>query len=118
MNGQDARQVYEVTRQLVERLRAGEGPAFLICDTYRFHGHHVGDIDRGYYRSKEEELTWTSERDPLTNLSDWLTTEGLADEQILDSIEADTKTEIEKALEFALATPYPDPGEVDKHVYA
>lgn len=118
VNGQDARQVYEVTRQLVERLRAGEGPAFLICDTYRFHGHHVGDIDRGYYRSKEEELSWTSERDPLTNLSDWLTAEGLADEQILDSIEADTKTEIEKALEFALATPYPDPGEVDKHVYA
>ena len=35
----------------------GEGPAFLLCHTYRYHGHHVGDINRAYYRSQEEEET-------------------------------------------------------------
>jgi len=118
VDGQDAAQVYQVTSKLVNRLRAGNGPAFLICDTYRFHGHHVGDIDRAYYRSKDEEAIWKSERDPLTMMASWLTAEGLADEQIFNSIEAETRTEIEEAVEFALEAPYPDPGEVNKHVYA
>ena len=34
---------------------AATGPAFLLCETYRYHGHHVGDVDRAYYRSTEEE---------------------------------------------------------------
>ena len=39
----------------------GEGPAFLECKTYRYYGHHVGDINREYYRSKEEEKEWKDE---------------------------------------------------------
>ena len=38
-----------------DRARRGDGPAFLLCNTYRYHGHHVGDINREYYRSKQEE---------------------------------------------------------------
>src|SRR5216683_2058386 len=55
VDGQDVRAVYGATSAFVERARRGEGPAFLLCNTYRYHGHHVGDVDRGYYRSKEEE---------------------------------------------------------------
>ena len=43
-------------------------PRFLLCNTYRYHGHHVGDINREYYRSKQEEQKWKTERDPITNL--------------------------------------------------
>ena len=118
VDGQDVKAVYSVTRKLVERLRAGEGPAFLICDTYRFKGHHVGDIDRAYYRSKEEEQHWVSDRDPLQLLSSWLLEQGLADEKIFDSIDQDTRKKVEAALNFALDAPYPEPSEVDKHVYA
>src|SRR5215469_9465553 len=55
VDGQDVRAVYAVAQALVERARKGEGPAFLVCNTYRYHGHHVGDINREYYRSKQEE---------------------------------------------------------------
>ncbi len=48
VDGQDARAVYAVTEQLVDRCRRGEGPAFLLVNTYRFTGHHVGDISRDY----------------------------------------------------------------------
>ena len=58
VDGQDVRAVYTVTKRLVERARSGEGPAFLMANTYRFMGHHVGDISREYYRSKQEEQTW------------------------------------------------------------
>src|SRR5437016_4937121 len=56
VDGQDVRAVYATAQRLVERARKGEGPAFLVCDTYRYHGHHVGDINREYYRSKQEEM--------------------------------------------------------------
>src|SRR2546429_1160413 len=58
VDGQDVRAVYAPAQRLVERARKGEGPAFLVCDTYRYHGHHVGDINREYYRSKQEEQEW------------------------------------------------------------
>ena len=66
VDGQDVRAVYAITQKLVERARNGEGPSILFCDTYRFHGHHVGDIAREYYRSKQEEQTWKTDRDPVT----------------------------------------------------
>ena len=56
VDGQDVRPVYAAAHAHGRtRARAGEGPAFLLCNTYRYYGHHVGDIQRTYYRSKEEE---------------------------------------------------------------
>src|SRR5436190_24390351 len=48
VDGQDVRAVYATAHRLVERARQGEGPAFLVCNTYRYTGHHVGDINREY----------------------------------------------------------------------
>jgi len=116
--GQDVRLVYATMLPLVERARKGEGPSFLICDTYRYYGHHVGDIDRTYYRSKEEEAEWKSNQDPLTLFSTWLLEDEIADQAVIDQINSDTETEAEAALNFALEAPYPDESEVDLHVYA
>src|SRR3989337_3099218 len=46
VDGQDVRKVHAAATQIVERVRAGAGPAFLVCNTYRFMGHHVGDVNR------------------------------------------------------------------------
>ncbi len=117
VDGQDVRAVHMTTRRLVERARRGEGPAFLLCHTYRFHGHHVGDISREYYRSKEEEAQWR-QRDPLTVLSTWLIDEGMAEQAILERIDTEVRGEVEQAVEFALNAPYPAKSEVTRHVYA
>lgn len=118
VDGQDVRKVYETTRRLVERARQGEGPAFLLCNTYRYRGHHVGDIDRAYYRSKEEELEWQTERDPLKILADWLLEKGLTEQAVLDQIDQEAQNEIESGADYATKAPYPEESEVDLHVYA
>ena len=118
VDGQDIRAVYLTAQRLIERARRGEGPAFLICNTYRYHGHHVGDVNRAYYRSKEEEQRWVTERDPLKTLTQWLTDQHLADAGIFEQIEKEARDEIQAAVDFALKAPYPDPIEVDQHVYA
>src|SRR6188472_458365 len=79
VDGQDVRAVYAITQKLVERARKGEGPSILFCDTYRFHGHHVGDIAREYYRSKQEEQVWKTDRDPVTLMAKNLSALGIAD---------------------------------------
>src|SRR5882724_3126193 len=79
VDGQDVREVHAVASRLVERARRGEGPAFLLCNTYRYRGHHVGDVDRAYYRSKAEETLWRDERDPIAMLTTLIHEKGLAD---------------------------------------
>lgn len=118
VDGQDVRAVYTTMLRLVSRARRGEGPAFLVCNTYRFLGHHVGDVNRDYYRSKDEENYWRNERDPLKNLAAWLTETGLAETSIFGQIEQDIANEVTAAVEFALNAPFPNPEEVTEDVYA
>lgn len=118
VDGQDVRQVYTTAMRLVEQVRAGQGPAFLLCHTYRFYGHHVGDVNRSYYRSKEEEAEWKTQRDPLKILVTWMIDEAITDEGVLKQIEQAVRTEAEAAVRFALDAPYPELSEVNQHVYA
>jgi acetoin:2,6-dichlorophenolindophenol oxidoreductase subunit alpha len=118
VDGQDVRAVYAAATGAVERGRAGEGPSFLVLNTYRFRGHHVGDVDRAYYRAKDEETQWESERDPIRLHGAWLVEQGHADETALERIEQEARDEVATGVEFALEAPFPDPSEVDQHVYA
>lgn len=118
VDGQDVRAVYATTQRAVERARQGEGPAFIVCHTYRYHGHHVGDIQRTYYRTKEEEHQWMTQRDPLQLLSSWLIEQHMADPQTFEQIERRVRSEVAAGVQFALNAPFPDPREVDQHVYA
>ncbi|MGO8950259.1 MAG: thiamine pyrophosphate-dependent dehydrogenase E1 component subunit alpha [Ktedonobacterales bacterium] len=118
VDGQDVRQVYASAGRLVERARQGDGPGFLLANTYRYFGHHVGDIQRAYYRSKEEEEFWKEERDPITILSNWLLQEKLTDEVHLESIRAEAQAEVDAGVEFGLNAPFPSASEVTDHVYA
>ena len=118
VDGQNVREVNETAQKLVERARKGEGPAFMLCSTYRYHGHHVGDIAREYYRPKAEELEWKNKRDPLKVLSNWLTENQMADTGIFEQIESSVDKEMEAAVNFALNAPFPAPEEVSNHVYA
>src|SRR5215471_15227270 len=46
VDGQNVHAVYRAAKDMIDRARRGEGPGFLVCDTYRYHGHHIGDINR------------------------------------------------------------------------
>jgi pyruvate dehydrogenase E1 component alpha subunit len=117
VDGQDVQAVHATMRRLVERARRGEGPAFLECKTYRYYGHHVGDVNREY-RTREEEQEWMTKRDPLETLASRLTAQGLADASVFERIQADVKAEIDGGVQYALAAPYPAPDQVDQDVYA
>lgn len=118
VDGQDVRAVYAATQRAVAAAREGQGPAFLLCHTYRFLGHHVGDVNRAYYRSKDEEQRWKATRDPLQVLAVWMAAQRLALPADVAQVESRVRVEVTSGLEFALTASYPDPHEVDQHVYA
>jgi TPP-dependent pyruvate/acetoin dehydrogenase alpha subunit len=118
VDGQDVLAVNDLATKLVARARKGEGPFFIELETYRYHGHHVGDINREYYRSKEEEKDWRENRDPIGKFGAWLTKEGIASAEELEALEAEIRDAAKQAVEYALDAKYPDVGEVDQHVFA
>jgi TPP-dependent pyruvate/acetoin dehydrogenase alpha subunit len=118
VDGQDVRAVYAVASRVVGEARAGKGPAFLLCNTYRYRGHHVGDVNREYYRGKQEENIWLTTRDPIKILGDWMISKKFTDQPALDKIQAAVKSEMEEAVAFANKSPYPGVEQVEEDVYA
>lgn len=118
VDGQDVRAVNAIAEKLVARARAGQGPSFIEVDTYRYSGHHVGDINREYYRSKSEEQLWKSDRDPIKLHSKWLIEHDHADIAELDRITGEARSEMESAVKFAVNASYPSVDQVEQDVYA
>lgn len=117
VDGQDVFAVHAAAAEAVARARRGEGPSFIVSHTYRYRGHHVGDVDRSYYRSKEEEQEWQRERDPISRLAARLLDSGIRPDQ-LEATEEQAETEVREGVQFGLEAPFPDPSEVTDDVYA
>jgi pyruvate dehydrogenase E1 component alpha subunit len=115
VDGNDLPAVAAASGQAVARARAGEGPTLLECLTYRIRGHSKSD--RNLYRTKEEIESWR-EADPSPRLEAELLRHGLVEQRDLDQLEAAAQREIDAALEFAKASPSPDPAQLARDVYA
>jgi acetoin:2,6-dichlorophenolindophenol oxidoreductase subunit alpha len=118
VDGQDVRAVYSTAGAAVERARRGEGPSFVVASTYRFLGHHVGDVDRSYYREGDEEARWKSERDPIALHAAWIGERGFASSDELERVDATVAERVAASVAQALEAPFPPESEVDQHVYA
>ena len=117
VDGQDVIAVNKLASDLVEKARKGKGPFFIELMTYRYHGHHVGDINRTYYRSKEEETEWKQNRDPIEILGAFLKTEGIANDGELQELYSKVRNEAREAVDYAINAAYPDESEVNMHVF-
>jgi len=118
VDGNDVLAVYQAATWATARARAGEGPSFIECETYRWHGHHMGDQGDTYgYRTQEEVESWMA-KCPIRRFSTHLLSENLTDAATLQQIDTEVQQLIDKAVEYAKQSPYPDPAEVFKDVYA
>ncbi len=115
VDGMDVLAVREAVAEAVERARKGEGPTLIEAKTYRWYGHSRSDPRA--YRTKEEEKEWR-DRDPIPNFAQRLVESGIATKEEVDQVEFDVEDEIDEATEFALNSPWPDPAEVEKFVFA
>ncbi|MEV7781103.1 thiamine pyrophosphate-dependent dehydrogenase E1 component subunit alpha [Kitasatospora sp. NPDC088351] len=112
VDGMDTEAVRSAAEEAVGRARAGGGPAFLECRTYRFEGHHTMERRMKLrYRTPEEVAGWRA-RDPLLRAAEAI---GAARGEALD---AEVAAELAEAERFALASEHPDPAGALDHLYA
>ena len=112
VDGQDPEKVLKATEAAVARARAGNGPTFLECVTYRFDAHHTFEHRaRLTYRSTEEISTGRS-RDPVQIQGARLTAAQRA------GVDAEVEALLDAAAGFALGSAHPDPAAALEYLYA
>ncbi len=118
VDGNDVMAVYEAAQDAARRARNGEGPTLLECKTYRWRGHYEGEADRTYtYRTAEEIEGW-KKGCPIERFRKKLLEEETFVQEDFDRINLEVKQEIEEAIRFAEDSPFPEPEDALKGLYA
>lgn len=110
IDGNDVLSVFKTSNKLIEKTRAGDGPEFLECMTYRHRGH-VGpnfDIDKGL-RSKSELNDWMK-KDPVGQIEKKMIAAKLATKKELDDIRDDIADKVKIAQKKAMSARWPSCG--------
>jgi pyruvate dehydrogenase E1 component alpha subunit len=111
---QDVIAINAAAREAVDRARNGGGPSLIEADTYRFHDH-IGRAEREN-RPREEVERWRA-RDPIEIMRAMLIEKAITTNESSERIVEEVRREIEEAIEFAEASPQPDPSELLTDVY-
>ncbi len=116
VDGNDVIAVYTAMTEAVAHCRAGRGPRFIECKTYRMAGHAAHDKYESYMPM--ELLAEWSDKDPLKRLEQALRADRAIDDEQLEGIRSRVKDEVLEAVERADADGYADPAEAHQGVFA
>jgi pyruvate dehydrogenase E1 component alpha subunit len=111
--------LYEVRAGMDKFLRAAREeskPAVVEIRTYRYRGHSVADPD-STYRSKAEIEEYRRTKDPIQVFQNALLAEGVLTDALVEQIDNEARAEAETAADFAEASPYPTPEDIQSDVY-
>ncbi|MEQ8626302.1 pyruvate dehydrogenase (acetyl-transferring) E1 component subunit alpha [Ekhidna sp.] len=100
--------VHNAVAKAAKRARKGDGPTFLEFRTYRYKGHSMSDPAK--YRTKEE-LEEYKNQDPIEQVKQVILKKKWSTEDELKEIDKKIKEEVQKAVDFAEESPWPDPSE-------
>jgi TPP-dependent pyruvate/acetoin dehydrogenase alpha subunit len=115
VDGNDTLAVYDAVWRAAEAARRGDGPSLVEAHTIRWVGHFEGDPQA--YRSKTE-VEEGRRRDPIARLCDWLAERGLLDPAGAERARAAVVAEIQDAVAFAEASPFPEPADALTDLFA
>lgn len=115
VDGQDVVAVHLAADSAAGRARAGQGPTFLECKTYRYYGHHQSD-DPLRYRTREEEAL-AKDRDCIKRFREQVLGLQILQDEELNAIDLRCRKLLDEAVTFARESPVPDRSELFEKVY-
>jgi TPP-dependent pyruvate/acetoin dehydrogenase alpha subunit len=119
VDGNDVLAVREAARTAVERARRGDGPTLLHCQTFRSLFHAMRDVPPPETRSADLVAQWSSpDRDPIARLESHLIASGIAAPAEVQAIRDRVKGDLDAAVSFAEASPWPDPKDLLVDMFA
>lgn len=116
-DGTDVIDVYEKSKKAIEQIRSGSGPAFVEIATYRYK-EHCGPCDDYPECRPEKEVNEWKQRDSIKKLKEKMISEQLITTEEIMEMEKNINEEIDKAVDFAKSSEFPDENELNKYVYA
>ena len=114
-DGNDVLETYRLSKEAVDRARAGEGPSLLELRTYRFYSHTSDDDDRTY-RSREE-VDEARKKDPILRFEAYLKEVEILDDKGIEAKREEAKVEVAEGVSQAIASEFPDPSTAMLHVF-
>lgn len=108
VNAMKVEEVHNAVAEAAARARKGDGPTFLEFRTYRFKGHSMSDPAK--YRTKEE-LEEYKNQDPIEQVKQMIIKKKWATEDDLKEIDKEIKEQVQKAVDFAEESPWPEASE-------
>jgi acetoin:2,6-dichlorophenolindophenol oxidoreductase subunit alpha len=119
VDGNDVLAVRDATWAAVERARRGEGPTLIHCKTFRSLFHAMRDVPPPETRSADLLAEWRSrDRDPISRFEDHLTGNGIVTNADVRAMRDQVTRDLDAAVDFAEASPYPDPKDLLVDMFA
>jgi TPP-dependent pyruvate/acetoin dehydrogenase alpha subunit len=115
IDGNNLVEVFNTVSHFADECRAGRGPVLIESLTYRWKGHSKSDAQ--VYRKKEEVKSW-KEKDPIKRYKNVLIDSKVLTEEMDRALEKEVEDQLDKAVEYAKESPFPEPSEVEEDVYA
>jgi pyruvate dehydrogenase E1 component alpha subunit len=115
VDGMNVLAVKDASEEALVHIRSSKGPYILEMQTYRYRGHSMSDPAK--YRAKDELNRMRQEHDPIDQAKKRLVDAGFSDEAALKEIDKQVKDVITAAVDFAQASPEPDPSELYTDIY-
>ncbi len=115
VDGMNCETVHEAIAEATERARKGNGPTLLEMKTYRYRGHSMSDPAK--YRTKDELEEYKS-KDPIEQVITTMKENGWLDDKGIEAMEKKIDDLVNECVKFAEESPFPEPEELYKDVYA
>lgn len=116
VDGGDVLEVYRAASEAVLRARDGGGPTLIESVSLRWRGH--AGHDPATYMPMELLERYMAEKDPVKNFETWMLDEGIVTSDDVEAIDRRVEQEFDAGYEFARSSPFPEPGDVTKGLWA
>ncbi len=114
VDGNDVLAVYSVVGEAIHLARSGQGPSFVECKTFRMTGHSAHDAAE--YVPQQLFDQW-KKKDPIARLEKVLRTRKVLDGKQLGQLEEEIRKQVDDAVAYAEASPFPEEATAEKGVY-
>ena len=114
VDGMDVIAVKETTKEVVDKVRSGNGPALIEATTFRFQGHSMADPAK--YRESSEVDEWRK-KDPVESFPEYIISSNIASKEEIEDVKKSVEDEMNAAVKFATESNEPDLESLSKDVY-
>jgi len=114
VDGMDVIAVKETTKEVVDKVRSGNGPALIEATTFRFQGHSMADPAK--YRESSEVDEWRK-KDPVESFPEYIISNNIASKEEIEDVKKSVEDEMNAAVKFATESNEPDLESLSKDVY-